>query len=1071
MLGPLRLVRDGQALTRFGTQKAAALLAYLALRSGPQPREHLLELFWPDMDLTAGRNNLNTALSSLRRCLEPPGVRRGDVLVTTHAHAGLSPAAATDVAEFERLLRRAEAAPDPEPRAVLLRQALTLYAGDFQPGNYQDWAVRESERLSACRVEALDRLGGALETLGRCAEAAAVTQQRLDADPYAEQAYVDLVRRQVRAGQTPMARKSSANFERFFREEFGTAPSAETRRAVEAIFANDAPAAGPPLVSPRRAADIAAPERGIATKGEAMAVAPLPFWLSRFFGRDAETDGLASLLLRSKAALRGRDLPEHGPRLVTVIGPGGVGKTRLAAEFARLASEQAGHWCGFVPLADLPTADRIPAQIAQALRLPPSPAAPPLDQIVAFFRDRDRPGTPPPLLLLDNMEHLLPEAKAGTDVGSHDAAETVRSLLARIPGLTVLCTSRRRLGLQGECLVPLVPLPVPEASAGDAWASSVLLQVPSVRLYVDRAQAVRPDFGLTPSNAPAVAALCRALEGSPLALELAASWVRLLPPRKMWERLSAGQGVPVGEYADLPPRHRSLEAALDWSWRLLTEPQRRLLARVSVFRGGWTLEAAQEVGAAPNALELMSGLQEASLVTVRESESGEIRYGLLDSVRRFADGRLAAQDTEHGCGGAPLRARHLAWCLALAERAEPEMTGPDQKAWLSGLETEHDNLRAALDWSETQPEAAEVRLRLAAALGKFWTVRGHLTEGRRRLDAALQGAAGVPPWVQAKALYEAGALANAQSDGAEARRRLEQCLLLRSEIGDAGGCAAALRLLGIGARQRGDHPAARTLLTESLAQAQAAGDKQGIVAATTSLGNLALAVGDLEAAQDLYARSLPLYRANGDRRGCAVALGNLGNVSSALGDHCAAQTLLAECFAIYTELGDQRGGAITQQSQATVSYKQGDSEAAMTQLWECLRVYRALEDRLAGVDCLDDVAVLLAERGQPARAAYLRAAAAALRHQNGIRLSAARQEEDDQAVRGLRQALGETAFRQAWAVGQTMTAAEATEYALEDTASAPPRPCPVDDPSTQGETTLLNRPWVHKSASEISGAE
>ncbi len=311
--------------------------------------------------------------------------------------------------------------------------------------------------------------------------------------------------------------------------------------------------------------------------------------MGRYFGREAEIVQLASLLVPRKGTPLGPDAPPSPCRLVTLTGPGGMGKTRLSLEFARQAGARFRLWSGFVSLADLTQAVQIPAQIAATLKLKLDANDDPLGPVCAFLNAQDSPDTPP-LLILDNLEHLLPGEETEEEAGSNLAVDCIQTLLERVPGLILLCTSRRRLAMRGEQLLTLSPLPLPEAMPGESEKSDLarLLAVPSVRLYVDRAQAVRPDFGLTPTNAPAVAALCRQLEGSPLALELAAAWVRALPPRKMWERLTQGMDIPPGSYADLPARHRTLSAALEWSFRLLTPAQQRLFARLAVFRGGWT---------------------------------------------------------------------------------------------------------------------------------------------------------------------------------------------------------------------------------------------------------------------------------------------------------------------------------------------------------------------------------------------------------------------------------------------------------------------------------------------------
>ena len=399
--------------------------------------------------------------------------------------------------------------------------------------------------------------------------------------------------------------------------------------------------------------------------------------LSRFFGRESEIRQLIALLLPkdwaqelAKADAQGNAEEWEPPcRLVTLTGPGGNGKTRLAIETARHLGERRSVRCSYVGLAEVTQADRIPGQIAAALEIVPSADVPPLVQIAAFFAARDDLAAGPAVLVLDNLEHLLNSVVP--DVSEGDGAEAVRRLLERVPSLTLLCTSRRRLGLRGERAFPVNPLsvpPVPESELSED-ALKTLVKSPRVRLYLDRAQAVRPDFTLTPANAPAVAALCRQLEGSPLALELAVAWVRTLPPRKMWERLTQGLDIPPGSYRDLPARHRSLTATLEWSWRLLTPAQQRLWARLSVFRGGWTAAAAEAVGGEPDAAALLADLAEASLVTTTENESGEVRYRFLETVRAFGGAKLqqangkryhylicnAHKDARYQFGGSPCR--------------------------------------------------------------------------------------------------------------------------------------------------------------------------------------------------------------------------------------------------------------------------------------------------------------------------------------------------------------------------------------------------------------------------------
>ncbi len=969
------MLRGDDIITRFGTQKAAGLLAYLALRPGPHPRETLIDLFWPDMDLAEGRNNLSTTLSGLRRLLEPPGVPRATVLVTTHAQAGLNPAVVTiDLAEFERLLREAELAAAPAVRAALLTRALALHGGSFQAGSFQDWAVREAERLEARRVAALDALAEALEQLGRTAEAVDVTCRRLAADPFSEAAQVALIRRQVRAGQTAAARETARTLETLFQEEFGTGPREETRRAIEEIFAQ-------PLVFPATppTASVLSPEAFSPEPASHRPQAAPPLWLSRFFGREAEMARLADLLLPSKHT-------DALARLVTLTGPGGAGKTRLAAEFGHRLSEQFGHWCGFVSLADLSTPDQIPVRILQALALAPAPTAAPLEQVRAFFAARRASGEKTALLILDNLEHLL-----GVDsekMGEAQAVPVVRTLLGRETGLSILGTSRRPLGLAGEQRLPLGPLPVPDTDRAEDIAA--LGRILSVRLYIDRAQTVRPDFSLTPTNAPAVAALCRLLDGSPLALELAASWVRLLPPRKMWERLVRGEDLPEGRQADLPARHRSLAAALDWSWRLLPPGARRLLARLSVFRGGWTLDAAEAVGGEPDTLVLLTELADASLITLREDAEGEVRCSVLETVRQFAARRL---DTEFGETEA-VRERHLDWALALALEADAEIRTPAQAKCLQRLEAEHDNLRAALDWALSDsrflppssppaaPDDAPPGLCLANALEMFWLIRGHLQEGRAYLTAALARPDGQnSPTRRASALNTAALLATEQGDLAAAHHLHEEALELRRRLGDPDKLAFSLNNFAIVVYDEGDSALAEQLWEESLAVVRASNSPVGMASCLANLGELAFEQGNSDRAMTLLAEALALLRTVGSKFNIAYLLNVMATVSRHRGDLGAARRFLAESLPLLSEIGSRPGIART----------------------------------------LETGAALALAAGQPAQCASLSGAASALRDEIAAPLPANEAARHDEDLATARAALGDPAFESAWAKGRQMT--------------------------------------------------
>lgn len=943
VLGTLRLVLGGETLTHFPRQKAARLLTYLALHpKQAHPREHLIDLFWPDLDLPAGRDSLSTTLSALRRLL---GLF--DVLVTTHQTVGLRwDRVTTDAAEFERLLGAASREVSVEKRRELLAEAAALYRGEACAGFYDDWAVREGERLHSVFAGALRSLTLALEQLGNTEEARRRAEEWTAADLYNEEAHLHLIALHVRAGQGSEARAAAKKLKHLWREEFGASLSPEVEANIAAALTQNTPKAVPLQI-----ASILAP------------LVPLPVPLDTFFGREQERAWLEDWLTADKA------------RLVTLVGPGGMGKTRLALDFAARAGHFTPH---LVPLSETEDPAQILPAVVRALALPSGHG--PLPQLAAFFETLPRP-----LLILDNLEQLI-SGREGEAAQEGKAAREIQSLLLAAPNLTCLCTSRLPLLLRGERLLPVQPLSLPPPGGGDAMQTHA-----SVQLYVDRARAVRPDFSLTLENASAVAAVCRLLDGSPLALELAASWVRLLPPRAMWERLTRQSGRSAGISAletrrpDVPARHHSLRAALDWSWRLLKPAEQRLLRQVSVFRGGWTLEAAEAVCGEPDSLALLSSLLQASLVRVSEEKNGEARYSLLETVRQYAREQLEDAGDLDGC-----RARHTDYFLSLTLAAK--LDGPAQVPELNRLETEHDNLRAALDHCRDDPASAEKGLTLAAALLPFWRARSYLKEGEERTLALLQSplAAG-PTAARASALNCAGMLAMLQAAYDRAAAYHKEAREIFCTLEDAGGEAAALHGLGNVAHFNQDYPAARTLFEAALARRQP-GDTAGLAASWHSLGGLALREGSHAAAMDCYARALCLRRRLGDTLGVAGTLGGLGQVALA----------------------------------------QHDLAGAAEHTRECLRLFHAAGQRWTASLCLDVLSRIAFALGQPEREIRLLAAALTVRERSGFAVPPAERDAKQKHVTEMRVLLGDAVFEAAWAEGQALTWDEAAAYALTD---------------------------------------
>jgi predicted ATPase/DNA-binding SARP family transcriptional activator len=669
----------------------------------------------------------------------------------------------------------------------------------------------------------------------------------------------------------------------------------------------------------------------------------LPLQFTRFFGREQELTQLQALLTQAT------------PCLVTLTGAGGIGKTRLAIEAARRLGEawQGAVW--FVPLADLADVRLIPSALVEAMGLPCLPRAEPLQQAVEAL------SAQPSFLVLDNFEHLV---DAGTNV--------VQMLLERVPTLTCLVTSRQLLGLAGEREVFVRPLPVPQGTE----TPERLSRVESVRLFVDRAQAVRPDFQITRQNALAVAELCERLEGIPLALELAAGRAQVLTPAQMLAQLENRFDFLVSRRRDVAARHRTLRGAVEWSFQLLAPGLQRFFAGLSVFRGGWSLEAAETVceawasedaGPGPGlALDYLAQLRECSLILTEETSpaASAMRFRMLETLRAYAMQQLSSGER------IALRERHRNYFLALAEEAEPHLLDAEQMVWLERLEKEHDNLRAALDWCRTQ-ESAEAGLRLAIALRRFWEIRGYAGEGRQYLADLLAQQAALPADLRASALTAAGSLAGEQGDYAAARALTEESLAIRREREDTPGIADSLYHLGVVAEEQGDYGAARRLLEESLAVRRAFGDSAGVAASLNTLGNVASNQGDYAAARQLYEESLALRRALEDRRGVAASLTNLGLLLHEQGDAASARALHTESLALHRALGDRSGAAASLTNLGLVALDAGDFAAARTLFEETLAIRRELGEEQGVATSLNNLGVVaLYQEDYPAARAF-----------------------------------------------------------------------------------------------------
>jgi len=977
MLGGLAAQQGAQTIDRFRTRKGGELLVALALHLNHGiSREELLALLWPDEEGETGRNRLRVELAALRRQFQTPKQASIQMIEAYRLGIRLHPEAfTTDVAEFEQRLSQAAQAGERPEQTALWRQAVELYRGDLLPAYDTEWIVTERMRLAALHQETLRRLIRRLAQERDFDQAIAYAQRALQFDAWNEEAHFDLIRLLVAVGQPTAAIRQYETLEQTLREQFAARPAAAVREFIQQVQVRLGHTAGA-----RAKAFVESPAPTspppVATVPTSFPAIELPVRLTQFFGREREMDQLASLLKAN--------------RLVTVTGLGGNGKTRLTIETAAPLQEAFPGGIRFLYLGDLLEIGSLPDALRQTLHLPAQPGTPPLDQVIAAL------STAPSLLILDNFEHLVDQG-----------ASLVQTLLEMVPALTLAVTSRRVLGVAGEQEFPLAPLPTPPM----AQEPEALNGFASIRLFIDRAQAVRPDFQLNSRNAEAIASLCRYLEGIPLALELAAARIRTMTVSQMAAGLMPRLELLVNPRADKDARHRSLHTTIAWSVQMLSPEARRFFTRLAVFQGGWDVQGAAQVclsmepagnsNRAPletsrwSAFDLLERLLSESLL-MAEERNGVMRFRMLETLREFAWEQLPPAEQER------MHYRHAAYYMHFAEEMAPGLNGPELLGLLNRLEEERTNLTAALTWClnsqqrDLSPSPNEIGLRLAGSLWKFWDMRGGVPEGRQILERLLKCAEPhLAPQVLARACATAAGLAKSESAYLEALAHAEQALAHWKQAGNKEGIGLTLSNMGTYYSEQGNLEESLRYYEEALIILREVGIPWRIATTLNNIGGLQRMRGEFDAAEANLQDALTLRRQIGDLRAVWSTLYNLATLAHHRGDHAAALQGQGEALAMARALEDRHAIALSLVNLGFISLSLQDYPAAYRCFLDSLQLQTEVGNRFGQAHALEGLAMHAVLTELPERAGVLLGATQSLRHTLRIEASSQQQEALD----------------------------------------------------------------------------
>lgn len=979
LLGPLLITLGGITLTKFATDKARALLIYLAVEAErPHRRAALAGLLWPDRPARAAQLVFNQTLSTLRQTLGDRTAPTPFLLVTPDTVQFNSESDySLDTLTFSTVLdeclrhvhRRAELC-----RACTQRreQANALYRGDFleqfglsDADLFEQWLAQKREWLHRRACAVLRQLMMYCLRREQYEQACHYGWRNVELDPGHEETHRQLMHILLLNGNRAAALAQYEQCRRWLAAELGIAPSEQTIALYQHICeGRDTPVATGSTNQEALSGKFPAP--------------PTPL-----IGREKELIALGELLA------------DPGCHLITITGMGGVGKTHLALAVAHEWADTFAHSAAFVSLAGLASAEILASAILAGFNIRLQGQHHPQEQLLKYLQNKEQ------LLVLDNFEHLL----AGVSL--------ITAILQQAPQVTLLITSRERLNLRPEWCFDLEGLSYPERGIVNETE-----EYSAIQMFTQRARQLAVNSIQAPLDQHCVARICSLVEGMPLAIELAAAWLRFRSCAEIEQALAQSLRFLTISTHDMPARHRSLRAVFDYSWGLLSERERGLLEEAAIFRGGFGQDAGGIAGATA---ELLHTLCEKSLL--RRNRAG--RYSFHTLVWQYARERLQVSGNLLA-----VAQRHSAYYLALAERAAAQRHGHEQNEWLSSLDQEHDNLRLALQWSLDNAEIA-MAARLGAALWWFWDLRGHFAEGRGWLTQIAARSDELATIQRARLLTGLGVLELRHDNYTQARDWLQQSLVLFRASDDRHGIAAALCYLGLLLHLQGHDPAARGLLEESVSISRVLGDSWSLANALNNLGAIAQHQGENDLAIELFEASLAAQRASvSDKQTLAYTLNALGWTAHQASDDLRANVLLSEALALRRDLGDKRGIAISLNNLGAVAQDRGDNIHAKPLFVESLALFQDLGNNWYIAHCLQQLAAVMLAETHPRRAAQLCAAAEALRETINAPLWPAARAHFERIVLTARAQLDPAIFAAAWQEGRTITLEHLVRIAL-----------------------------------------